>query len=107
MARLLGTELVLVHVDEFCGLARVEPNLFSSALSEKRTALDEATRLRNLGTRVKDILLSGSAFDQLVAAARDAPARLIAVGAVGHGLARRLFVGSELNEQRKVRRFQR
>ena len=95
MARWLGTELVLVHVDEFHGLAPVEPKLFEAALSEKRDALrDEANRMRNLGTRVKEKLLSGSAFDQLVATAREVRGRLIVVGAVGHGLARRLFVGS-------------
>ena len=95
MARRLGTELVLVHVEEFYGLAPVEPKLFAEALSGKRTALDqEATRLRSLGTQVKDKLLSGSTFDQLVTAAREATARFIVVGAVGHGLARRLFVGS-------------
>jgi Universal stress protein UspA and related nucleotide-binding proteins len=95
IARRLGTELVLVHVDEFYGLAPVEPKLFEAALSEKRDALhDDANRLRNLGTRVKEKLLSGSAFDQLVTAAKEATGRLIVVGAAGHGLARRLFVGS-------------
>jgi nucleotide-binding universal stress UspA family protein len=95
MARRLGTELVLVHVEEFYGLAAIDPKLFAEALSGKRTALDqEAIRPRNLGTQVKEKLLSGSAFDQLVTAAREATARLIVVGAVGHGLARRLFVGS-------------
>ena len=95
MARRLGTELVLVHVDEFYGLAPVDPKTFDAALSEKRTALDdEANRLRNLGTQVRPKLLSGSAFDQLVTAATNAKGRLIVVGAVGHGLARRLLVGS-------------
>ena len=95
MARRLGTELVLVHVEEFYGLAAVDPKLFAEALSGKRTGLDqEATRLRSLGTQVNDKLLSGSAFDQLVAAATDAKGRLIVVGAVGHGLARRVFLGS-------------
>jgi nucleotide-binding universal stress UspA family protein len=95
IARRLGTELVLVHVDEFYGLAPVEPKLFEAPLSEKRDALhDDANRLRNLGTRVKEKLLSGSAFDQLVTAAKEGTGRLIVVGAVGHGLARRLFVGS-------------
>ena len=95
MARQLGIGLILTHVDEFYGLAPVNPKLFEAALSEKRTALDdEASRLRSLGTRVKEKLLSGSAFDQLVTAATDAKSRLIVVGAVGHGLARRLLVGS-------------
>jgi nucleotide-binding universal stress UspA family protein len=95
MVRRLGTELVLVHVDEFHGLASVDPKTFDAALSEKRTTLDgEANRLRSLGIRVKEKLLSGSAFDQLVTAATHAKGRLIVIGAVGHGLARRLFVGS-------------
>jgi nucleotide-binding universal stress UspA family protein len=95
LARRLGTELILVHVDEFYGLAPVDPKLFEAALSEKRTRLDdEANRLRSLGTRVKEKLLSGSAFDQLATAAMETMGRLIVVGAVGHGLARRLLVGS-------------
>jgi nucleotide-binding universal stress UspA family protein len=95
MARRLGTELVLVHVEEFYGLAAVDPKLFAEALPGKRTALDqEATRLRSLGTQVKDKLFSGSAFDQLVAAATGVKGRLIVVGAVGHGLVRRVFLGS-------------
>jgi nucleotide-binding universal stress UspA family protein len=95
MARRLGTELVLVHVDEFYGLAPVDPKLFEPALSEKSVALhDHTNRLRKLGTRVKEKLLSGSAFDQLVTAAIDAEGRLVVVGAVGHGLGRRLLLGS-------------
>jgi nucleotide-binding universal stress UspA family protein len=95
MARRLGTELVLVHVDEFYGLASVDPKLFEAALSEKGAALhDHANGLRTSGTHVKEKLLSGSAFDQLVTAAMDAKGRLIVVGAVGHGLVRRVFLGS-------------
>jgi nucleotide-binding universal stress UspA family protein len=95
LAKRLGTKLVLVHVDEFRGLAPVDPQTFEAALSEKHSALeDEANRLRSLGTEVKANLLSGSAFDQLVSAATEANGRLIVVGAVGHGLAQRLLVGS-------------
>lgn len=95
MARRLSTKLILVHVDEFYGLAPVDPKLFEAAVSEKRTTLDDdANRLRRLGTQVRPKLLSGSAFEQLVTAATDAKGRLVVVGAVGHGLARRLFVGS-------------
>jgi nucleotide-binding universal stress UspA family protein len=95
MARRLGTELILVHVDEFYGLAPVDPKMFDAELSERRSALnDEANRLRSLGTEVRPKLLFGSAFDQLVTAATDAKGGLIVVGAVGHGLARRLLVGS-------------
>ena len=50
--------------------------------------------MRNSGIHVKVKLLSGSAFDQPVTAATEAKGRLIVVGAVGHGLARRLLIGS-------------
>jgi nucleotide-binding universal stress UspA family protein len=95
MARRLGAKLVLVHVDEFYGMASVDPTLFESALTHRRGELDRvARRLRELGTDVDEKLLSGSAFEQLVTAATDAKGRLVVVGAVGHGLARRLLVGS-------------
>ncbi len=95
MARRLGAKLVLVHVDEFYGMASVDPTLFESALTHRRGELDRvAGRLRELGTDVDEKLLSGSAFEQLVTAATDAKGRLVVVGAVGHGLARRLLVGS-------------
>ena len=95
MARRLDTKLVLVHVDEFYGLAAVDPTLFEPALIQKRSELDRtAQRLRGLGTDVDEKLLSGSAFDQLVTAATDPKGRLIVVGAVGHGVARRLLLGS-------------
>ncbi len=95
MARRLGTELVLVHVDEFYGLAPVDLKLFEAALSEKSAALnDHANRLSTSGTHVKGKLLAGSAFDQLVTAATNAKACLLVIGAVGHGLGRRLLVGS-------------
>lgn len=38
--------------------------------------------------------LSGSAFDHFVTAATNAKGQLIVIGAVGHGLGRRLLVGS-------------
>lgn len=95
IARRLGTKLVLVHVDEFFGLAAGDPALFELAVAQRRDNLEqEAARLRGLGTDVEEKLLSGSAFDQLVTTATEAKGRLIVVGAVGHGLARRLLVGS-------------
>jgi len=95
MAKRLGTKFVLVHVDEFHGLAEVDPTLFEAALSQKRAELDrEAARLRKLGIVVEEKLLSGSAFDELVTAAIESNGRLLVVGAVGHGLPRRLLVGS-------------
>jgi nucleotide-binding universal stress UspA family protein len=95
MARRLVTKLVLVHVDEFHGMAAVDPTLFEAALSQKRGELDrEATRLRKSGIVVEEKLPSGSAFDELVTAAIESKGRLLVVGAVGYGLPRRLLVGS-------------
>lgn len=95
MARRLDTKLVLVHVDEFYGMAAVDPKLFEAAITQRRVEFDRAAeRLRESGTAVDEKLLSGSAIDQLVTAATNAKGRLIVVGAVGHGLARRLLVGS-------------
>ena len=61
-----------------------------SEASSRRTA----ARLRELGTEVEIKLLSGSVFDELVTAAVECKGRAMVVGAVGHGLARRLLVGS-------------
>jgi nucleotide-binding universal stress UspA family protein len=95
MARRLETRLVLVHVDQLQGSLPSDPFLLEDAISERRRELDrEAHRLRDLGTNVEEKFLSGSAFDELVTAASEARGRLIIVGAVGHGLARRLLVGS-------------
>ena len=95
MARRLGTKLVLVHVDEVRGLAALDPTLVEVALSQGRSALgDEVARLRGLGTVVEGKLLSGSAFDEVVTAAVESKGRLLVVGAVGHGISRRLLVGS-------------
>ncbi|MEO5718259.1 MAG: universal stress protein [Chthoniobacterales bacterium] len=95
IARQRQTRLVLVHVGESFGLAEVDPALFESALSLKRADLErEAARLRELGTEVEIKLLSGSVFDELVAAGISCGGWLMVVGAVGHGLARRLLVGS-------------
>src|SRR5581483_7445787 len=95
MARRLGTKLVLVHVDEFYGMAAVDSRLFGAAVAHGRPELNRiADRLRGLGTDVGEKLLCGSAFDKLVTVAIEATGSLIVVGAVGHGLAKRLFVGS-------------
>ena len=95
IARRLGTKLVLVHVDESYGIAAVDSKLFEAAVAHRRPELDRmADRLRELGTDVDEKLLCGSAFDKLVSVATDTRGQLIVVGAVGHGLARRLFVGS-------------
>jgi nucleotide-binding universal stress UspA family protein len=71
------------------------PLLIEAATLQARGELEnEAQRLRELGTSVETRLLYGSAFDRLATAAKKSKARLIVVGAVGHGLARRLFLGS-------------
>ena len=95
IARRLETKLVLVHVDESYGIAAVDSKLFEAAVAHRRPELDRmADRLRELGTDVDEKLLCGSAFDKLVSVATDTRGQLIVVGAVGHGLAQRFFVGS-------------
>lgn len=95
IARKLGTKLILVHVDEFREMAAVDPKMFEATLSQKQAELGrEAERLRKAGTVVEEKLVTGSAFDELVSAASKSNGRLTVVGAVGHGLARRLLVGS-------------
>ncbi len=95
IARRLETKLLLVHVEEFHGLADVDPSLFEAALSDNQARLDRETkRLQDAGTEIEVKMLSGSVFDELVSAAVAVKARTIVMGAVGHGLARRLLVGS-------------
>ena len=95
LARRLETSLVLIHVDELLGALTSNPVLLEAAILQRRSDMnDEAQRLRKLGTRVEEKFLSGSAFDELVTAATKFKARLIVLGAVGHGLARRLLLGS-------------
>ena len=95
MARRLETSLVLIHVDELLGALTSNPVVLEAAILQRRSDLDdEAQRLRELGTRVEEKFLSGSAFDELVTAATKFKAGLVVLGAVGHGLARRLFLGS-------------
>lgn len=72
-----------------------DPIIVESAALQTRCELDrEVQRLSDLGTDVEGKIVAGSAFDQLVTAATNARARLIVIGAVGHGLGRRLLVGS-------------
>lgn len=95
MARRLKTRLVLVHVDQLQGSLASDPFVLEAATLQRRHELHrEAQRLSDLGTKVKEKFTSGSAFDELVSAATGAKGRLIVVGAIGHGLARRLLVGS-------------
>jgi nucleotide-binding universal stress UspA family protein len=95
MAKRLGTKLVLVHVDQLPSSLVSHPFVLRAAGLQTRHELDrEAQRLRKMGTNVGQKLLSGSAFDQLVTAATKAKGQLVVIGAVGHGFARRLLVGS-------------
>jgi nucleotide-binding universal stress UspA family protein len=69
--------------------------VLEAAILQRRRELDsEAQRLRDLGTKVEEKFLSGSASDELVNVTIKSKARLVIVGAVGHGLPRRLLVGS-------------
>jgi nucleotide-binding universal stress UspA family protein len=96
MARRLASRLVLVHADEFYRSSLVpDPTVIEAAISQRRIELNsEAERVRDLGTQVEEKSLFGTAFDELVATAAKSKARFIVVGAIGHGLARRLLVGS-------------
>src|SRR5678816_4694670 len=67
MARCLDVTLVLVHVQEFHGLAVSDPVLFEHVALKNRQELDrEAKRLRKLGIKVEEKLLSGSVFNELI-----------------------------------------
>ena len=95
LARQLETKLLLVHVDQLYRSLVADPIIIESAALQTRCELDrEMQRLRDLGTDVEGKIVAGSAFDQLVTAATNARAQLIVIGAVGHGLGRRLLVGS-------------
>jgi nucleotide-binding universal stress UspA family protein len=96
MARGLASRLILVHADQFYRASLVpDPTVIEAAVSQRRVELNsEAERLRDLGTQVEEKSLFGTAFDELVATAAKSKARCIVVGAIGHGLARRLLVGS-------------
>ncbi len=95
MAQRFGTKLILVYVEQFHGNVEIDPSLFEALLSDKKALLEkEANRIRKLGVTVEPKLVSGSVFDELVTAATQIQARTLVVGAIGHGLARRLLVGS-------------
>ena len=84
----------MVHVNEF-QISEFDPSLFEAALSQKRSELEgEVARLHKWAVEAEYRLSSGSVFDELVNAATDAKGRLLILGAVGHTLSRRLFVGS-------------
>ena len=95
IARRLASKLVLVHADQSYRSLFSNPSVIEAAISQKRGELNcEAQRLRGLGTQVEEKFSSGSAFDELVTVATKLKARLIVVGAIGHGLARGLILGS-------------
>ena len=94
IARKLSTKLVLVHVDDFHGFGVIDPPLLKASTSRRRAELKRhADRLRKSKTVVEERVVSGSPFDQIVNAAVSCKARLIVVGAVGHGLAQLLLIG--------------
>ena len=95
IARGLDVKLLLLHVEESRWLAAADPTLMEQVASQNRQALSrEIERVGKLGVTVEGNLLSGSIFNQLVDAALESDASLLIVGAVGHGVARRLLVGS-------------
>lgn len=95
LARRLETKLLLVHVDQLYRSLVADPIIIESAALQMRCELDrEVQRLRDLGADVEGEVAAGSAFDQLVNVATNSKAQLIVIGAVGHGLGRRLLIGS-------------
>jgi nucleotide-binding universal stress UspA family protein len=95
IARKLSAKLVLVHVDDFHGFGIIDPLLLEASRSRRSAELERhADRLRKSKTIVEGRVVSGSPFDQIVNAAVRGKARLVVVGAVGHGLAKRLLLGS-------------
>lgn len=95
IARRLETSLVLVHVEQLYRSLVSDPVVFESAIPQARAELDrEAQRLSESGTQVEPTFVSGSAVDELVAMATESKARLIVIGAQGHGVARRVLLGS-------------
>ncbi len=95
IARKLSTKLVLVHVNDFHGLGVTDPLLLEASTSRRNAELKRyADRLAKLKTVVEKRVVSGSPFDQIVNAAVRCKARLVVIGAVGHGLAKRLLIGS-------------
>ena len=92
IARKLGAKLLIVHSEQIHGL---DSMLVETILTEKRRELNRAAEnLRELGTEVVEHFRSGSAFDGIVDLAEQSNAGMIVVGAVGHGLARRILIGS-------------
>jgi nucleotide-binding universal stress UspA family protein len=59
MARRLGTKLVLVHVDEFYGMAAVDPRLFepavTHAVSKKSTSIRSSFRRSRLSRSMHEL----------------------------------------------------
>src|SRR5687768_4387621 len=61
MARRLDVKLLLLHVQEFRGLAVADPGLFEQVVLNSRQELHRhAERLRKSGTKVDARILSGS-----------------------------------------------
>lgn len=95
MARGLKTTLALVHVDEVYGMGLTDPLLFEKLTARRKAELsEEAHRLRSAGTSVEEHFLAGSVFDEMIDIGAKMEAQMIVVGAVGHGIAQRLLLGS-------------
>ncbi|SRR5581483_1953057 len=94
IAKKLHTKLILVHVDDFRGLGGVVPLLYDP--NQPRAELKRhADRLRKSKAIVEERLVSGgSPFDRIVETVVRYKPQLVVVGAVGHGLAERLLIGS-------------
>lgn len=71
IARRLKARLILVHVEQFAAFIS-DARLLEQAVRQNRLELNrEAKRLRKLGTKVEEQLLSGSVFNELVNAAAE------------------------------------
>ena len=94
-AERLKTKLIVVHVSAMHEIGAADPAFARKVDAREQARLEKETaRLRKDGTEVESRFRSGPAFEELVNAAFDSNARLIVVGAVGHGLPHRLLVGS-------------
>ena len=92
VARKLETKLILVHSNQIHGLDAMSRETIVTESRQKLNAAIE--RLRKLGTKAEGHLFPGSAVDTIVDVAEQSNARLVVLGAVGHGVGRRLLIGS-------------
>ena len=94
-AKRLKIKLIIVHVSTLHELRAADPAFVQKVNAREQTRLEKETaRLRKNEIEIESQFRAGPAFEELVTAAIESNARFIIVGAVGHGLARRLLVGS-------------